>query len=189
MSGMTADETRTAPAGDFNIKVDVDGTITDREQARLNNTSPASLALFIKEAENRLHKWNGLKHTADIYAAAELLADRLVSLIQATKADDPAIEGIITPRVVLTVAARRAFIDNEVKKLGSQRAVEFLHELHWPVIQEWITGSTQAKLEILITDFHKANRNSRAWDEISKHIGTLVRRFRNLDRAFLEAGR
>ena len=88
MPDMIADKMHAAPASDFNIEVNVDGTITDRELARLNNTSPASLALFVKEAENRLHNWKGLECTADVDAAAELLVDRLVSLIQATEADD-----------------------------------------------------------------------------------------------------
>ena len=89
------------------------------------------------------------------------------------------------------VAARREFIDNEIGKLGgSQKAIEFLYELKWSIIKAWINGTAQATIESLITDhLHKAEMNSRTYDDISEQIGTMVRRIRNLDRAFMEAGR
>ena len=88
------------------------------------------------------------------------------------------------------VAARRAFIGNEIGKLGgSQKAVESLYEVKWFIIKAWIDGTAQAAVESLITDhLHKAEINSRTYDDISEQIGTMVRRIRNLDRAFREAG-
>ena len=61
----------------FNIKADVDGTITDHYKTLLKNTDPTSLAIFVMEAKKRLHELGDTKDTADIDAAAELLADKL----------------------------------------------------------------------------------------------------------------
>ena len=85
-----------------------------------------------------------------------------------------------------TEAARRAFIDREIHLLGnSQKAVEFLYELKWSIIQAWIAGNAQPLIESLITDhLHKVTKNSNQYDDISEEIGTLVRRVRALETAF-----
>ena len=88
------------------------------------------------------------------------------------------------------VAARRNFIDNEIGKLGgSRKAVEFLYNLNWPIIEAWIDGNAETLAESLINKLHKENTGTRQYDDLSEKIGTMMRRIRNLDRAFREAGR
>ena len=81
---------------------------------------------------------------------------------------------------------RQDFLEKELIDLGgSRKAVEFLYELKWSIIVAWVEGDAQALVDTLITDhLHKAEMNSRLYDDISEEIGTLVRRIRALDAAF-----
>ena len=86
------------------------------------------------------------------------------------------------------VAARRAFIDNELHKVGgSRQALKYLYGTSWTNIENWINGDAQTHIDDLITQLHKTETGSQKWYEISLRLGRDTKGFRSLDTAFREA--
>ena len=83
---------------------------------------------------------------------------------------------------------RKAFIDDELHKLGdSKTAVEFLYDIAWPDIQEWISGSVDIKIERMIATLRTTPKHLPIWNDICKDIGSGTQRIRRLNAAFRES--